>query len=56
MKPMALAALNPITDPGQISVRPSRWPRWLQALFSRLQSPAVRAARRYIAQIFSWRG
>ena len=52
MKTMALAALNAITDPGQINARPSRLPLWLQALLSHLQWLAVLAARLYVAQVF----
>ena len=52
MKTIVLGTLNAFTDPGQISAKPSRLPRWLQPLVSHLQSIALLAARLYVAQVF----
>jgi len=52
MQTIALGVLNAFTDPGQISGKPLRLPRWLQPLLSHLQSLALLAARLYVAQVF----
>ena len=52
MKTIVLGPLKAMTDPGQISARPSRLPRWLQPVVSHLQSLALLGARLYVAQVF----
>ncbi len=52
MKTILVSALNAFTDPGQISVKPSRLPLWLQPFVSHLQSISLLVARLYVAQVF----